>query len=76
MGPNGVVILTPKTTQPTSLPAAGTDPVLATLREHVRRLTAEHQRDLAALREENQQLRRQLKTTLGELITLRAATSQ
>lgn len=47
----------------------GGNPHLAARREHIRRLEATHERELQALREENQDLRRQLQTALGELIS-------
>lgn len=50
-------------------PTAVTPSVEAALREHIRRLEATHERELKALREENQRLRHQLQTALGELIS-------
>lgn len=50
---------------PTAVPAS----VEAALREHIRRLEANHERELQTLREENQHLRQQLQTALGELIS-------
>jgi len=53
--------------QPVEAPS-GEQPVLAALRDHVRRLDAEHHDQLAALRRENEDLRRQLETALGRLL--------
>lgn len=50
-------------------PTEVTASVEAALREHIRRLEATHERELQTLREENQNLRRQLQTALGELIS-------
>lgn len=50
-------------------PTAGCGSVEAALREHIRRLEAKHAQEVRALREENQRLRRQLQTALGELIS-------
>ncbi|MFC0359106.1 DUF6262 family protein [Kytococcus schroeteri] len=42
--------------------------VEATLRAHIRRLEATHEKEIRALREENEDLRRQLQNALGELL--------
>lgn len=47
-------------------------PVLAALREHIRRLEADHATQVQALRAENAQLRRQLESALGELLATSA----
>lgn len=52
-----------------SAPTAVTATVEAALREHIRRLEATHERELRAMRDENQRLRHQLQTALGELIS-------
>lgn len=45
------------------------EPVLAALRDHIRRLEHRHAEELRTLRAENNQLRRQLEATLGRLLT-------
>lgn len=51
--------------------AAASPTITDTLREHIRRLEADHQRQIGALRAENASLRADLESTLGELLALR-----
>lgn len=44
------------------------EPVLAALREHIRRIEDHHAEELRTLRAENHQLRRQLEVALGRLL--------
>jgi len=53
---------------PVDNPAGQPDPVLAALREHIRRLEHRHADELRTLRTENDQLRRELEATLGRLL--------
>lgn len=47
--------------------------IIATLRDHIRRLEARHATDLSRLRAENTRLRRELEAALGQILTSDAA---
>lgn len=56
--------------RPQTIAAQGTshEPVIAALRDHIRRLETNHALQVTQLREENARLRRELETTLGKLL--------
>lgn len=47
--------------------------IIAALRDHIRRLEAQHTRELSQLRAENTRLRRELEAALGQILTTAAA---
>lgn len=51
------------------LDTARSDPVVAALRDHIRRMETKHAAEVRALRDENVTLRQQFQRALGQLVT-------
>lgn len=50
-------------------PIGDAQPIVAALRDHMRRMESEHTQAINQLRNENRELRRQLESALGQLIS-------